>query len=73
MHEFGQKPTGLYFFVFGFFDQTKVFSSPLDHAEEEFYGPGPPSSRNRSIRIFGALIFGSLRNVFKYFKHLIIF
>jgi hypothetical protein len=28
-----------------------MFSRPLYHAEEEIYGPGPPSSRFRLVRI----------------------
>jgi hypothetical protein len=48
---FGPKLLAFRFFVFDFFNHLKVFSRPLQHADEEKRGPGSPSSRFREILI----------------------
>ena len=48
---FGQNRQSCNLCVIDFFNHLEVFRRPLYHAEEEFYGPGPPSSQFREIRI----------------------
>jgi hypothetical protein len=43
--------TMIVFFVFYFLNQLRVFSRPLQHADEELRGPGSASSRFSEIII----------------------
>ncbi len=45
--KFGPKPELYQILAFDFFSNLNVFSRPLHHAENEFGGPGTPTSRNR--------------------------